>query len=115
MKGRRADKERLGHILDAINSIESFTVEITQEAFIGNYMLQLAVVKLLENIGEASHKLTKETQTEFSEIDWAIMIRARNIMEHDYFRINLQVIWDTIKNDLPGLKEKIERIYNNSF
>jgi uncharacterized protein with HEPN domain len=110
MRGSIGDKERLGHILDAINSIQSFTTGTTSEQFLDNYMLQLAVIKLLENIGEASNKMSKETRSELSEIDWTIVIRSRNILVHDYFRINLNVIWETIKSDLPVLKQKIERI-----
>ncbi len=112
MRGSIGDKERLGHILDAINSIQSFTTEITLEKFLDNYMLQLAVIKLLENIGEASNKMSKETRSELSEIDWTIIIRSRNILVHDYFKINLSVIWETIKSDLPVLKQKVERIYH---
>ena len=112
MRGSIGDKERLGHILDAINSIQSFTTGITLEKFLDNYMLQLAVIKLLENIGEASNKMSKETRSELSEIDWTIIIRSRNILVHDYFKINLSVIWETIKSDLPVLKQKVEKIYN---
>ncbi len=112
MRGNLGDKERLGHILDAINSIESFTADITVKDFLNNYMLQLAVIKLLENIGEASNKMSKETRSELSEIDRTIIIRSRNILVHDYFKINLSVIWETIKSDLPVLKQKVERIYN---
>lgn len=76
-------------------------------------MLQLAVIKLLENIGEASNKMSKETRTELSEIDWTIIIRSRNVLVHDYFKINLSVIWETIQTDLPALKQKVERIYSS--
>ncbi len=115
MRGSLADKERLGHILDAINSIESFTKDVSVDGFMQNYMLQLAVIKLLENIGEASNKITNELRSELNDIDWSVMIRSRNVLVHDYFKINLKVIWLTIQNDLPGLKERIENLYTSRF
>ncbi len=115
MRGSIGDKERLGHILDAINSIESFTVEVTQEKFLDHYMLQLAIIKLLENIGEASNKLTNETRSELSEINWAIIIRSQKVLVHDYFKINLKVILGTIRDGLPPLKGKVEKLYNTKF
>jgi uncharacterized protein with HEPN domain len=80
MRGSLADKERLGHIIDAINSIESFTKDVSMDGFMQNYMLQLATIKLLENIGEASNKITKELRAELNDIDWSIMVRSRNVL-----------------------------------
>lgn len=78
-------------------------------------MLQLAVIKLLENIGEASNKLTTELKTEVADIDWTIMISSRNVLVHDYFKIKISVLWATVKNDLPALKPKIENLIISKF
>lgn len=73
------DKERLWHILDAIGSIEGFCKEVDEPSFRTNYMLQLAVVKLLEVIGEASARLSNELRDGFKEIEWPLIIRSRNV------------------------------------
>lgn len=74
MKGRLGDKERLGHLLDAIQSIEDFCKGVDEPSFGNDYMLQLAVVKLLEIIGEASSKLSNELRDEYSTIEWPLII-----------------------------------------
>ena len=74
MRGSLGDKERLLHILDAIESIKGFCKEIDQTTFRVNYMLQLAVVKLLEVIGEASTRLSQALREEHNEIEWQLII-----------------------------------------
>jgi uncharacterized protein with HEPN domain len=72
MKGKLGDKERLGHLLDAIQSVENFCKEVNESSFRNNYMLQLAVVKLFEIIGEASSKLSSELRGEYPEINYRL-------------------------------------------
>jgi uncharacterized protein with HEPN domain len=110
MKGSQGDKQRLNHILHAIESIEQFFDGISISDFRNNYMLQLAAVKLLENIGEASNKLTPELRQRFPEVNWIVIIRSRNILVHEYFQIDLEIVWETIQQDLPTLKSQIQKI-----
>ena len=115
MKGQLGDKERLWHILEAINSIESFCQGIDEEDFQNNYMLQLAVVKLLEVMGEASTRITKELRNEFSQIEWPLIIKSRNVLVHEYFAINYDIIWEAVQNDLPNLKNNLKEILRQKF
>ena len=110
MKNKISDKERLLHILDAIEDIENFTKQITYSQFIEDYKLRLALVKLFEIIGEASSNITEETENEFSEIEWSILKGIRNILVHEYFGIDYDIIWDSIKTNIPDLKSKIMKI-----
>lgn len=115
MKGSLGDKERLRHLLSAIDSIEIFCEGVDEPAFQNNYMLQLAVVKLLEVIGEASSKISKELREEFADIEWPLIIGSRNILVHEYFAINYDIIWEAVQNDLPKLKNNIKKIIEQKF
>ncbi|HMQ00222.1 MAG TPA: DUF86 domain-containing protein [Cyclobacteriaceae bacterium] len=82
MRDKLGDKQRLIHISEAAGSIQDFLLNVSKEQFLNNYMLQLAVLKLLENIGEAANRLSKELREEFNDIDWTIIIRSRNVYVH---------------------------------
>lgn len=64
-------------------------------------------------IREASNNLSKELKSKFSEVEWAQIVRMRNVFAHEYFGIDSSVVWEIIKNDIPELKEKIEHILNS--
>lgn len=111
MRNKLTDKDRLFHILDAIKSIEKFTKSITYEDYNDDYKLQLALVKLLEIIGEASNGITLETQEKFLEVEWAVLRGIRNTLVHEYFGIDYDIVWESIKQNIPVLKNKIETIF----
>lgn len=115
MRDRLSDKQRLIHISEAAGSIKEFLTNVSKEEFLSNYMLQLAVLKLLENIGVATNRLSKELQSDFTTIDWIIMIRSRNVYVHQYFALDLEIIWETAINDLPSVKEQIDLILAKRF
>jgi uncharacterized protein with HEPN domain len=78
-------------------------------------MLQLAVVKLLEIIGEASARISKELREEYSQIEWTLIIGSRNVLVHAYFSINYDIVWEAIQTDLPKLKIEIAKILRQKF
>jgi len=108
------DKGRLEHILESINYILEFTIGIDFEEFLKNKMLQFAVVKNLEIIGEASYKLTEDFKNNHPEIEWKKIISMRHILVHGYYDTDETIIWDTVKN-LSLFKEQIQVLYNNLF
>lgn len=110
MKNSSGDRQRLQHILQAINDIEEFSAGITYQEYSENYMLRLAVVKLLEMIGEASSQLTDTLKQEFSEVEWSVLKGMRNVFVHEYFGIDYEIVWNSLNKNLPLLKEKIQKI-----
>ncbi|MCD4694004.1 DUF86 domain-containing protein [bacterium] len=108
------DKERnkiyLKHILDAIEAIESYVAEISEEDFSRIMEKQDAVIRRLEIIGEAGNKLSEDFKKKYALIEWSKIISMRNFLIHQYFGIDLPQVWDTIVNDLPKLKKEIEKI-----
>ncbi len=112
-KEERTDKQYIFDILDAANNIVGFLRRISREKFESDYQLQLAVVKLFEIIGEASSRISTQTINSHPEVSWRLMRDMRNKMIHDYFEIDLAIVWDTAKNDIPELKKQIEKLLND--
>lgn len=107
MKGKTSDKTRLLHILDAINEIENYTRNITFDEFSKSSEKKFASVKQLEIIGEAASKITRETKTENPDLEWIKIIALRNILVHEYYIIDVTIVWNIITEDLPDLKKQI--------
>lgn len=112
MKETDRDSLRLTDILHSINIIQGYIEEITFVDFYNNEMMQSACVRHLEIIGEASSKISENLKKEHFEIPWREIIGLRNIVAHEYSRVDLGEIWTTILHDLPPLKEQISGILN---
>lgn len=106
MKG---DRSYLEHVLDAIERVESYT-RTGKEAFIEDLMLQDAVVRNLEMIGEAVKNLSADTKAKQPEIPWREIAGMRDKMIHEYFGVDLSVVWDAVQNDLPRLRDSVRAI-----
>ena len=112
MRGKIGDKVRLQHILDAIIEIETYSFNIDFSGFMENSMMRFACIKQMEIIGEAGNHVSDENKAKFTNIEWAQLIGMRNIFVHEYFGVDPNLVWEIIKVDLPGLKEKIIEILN---
>ncbi|TKB95569.1 HepT-like ribonuclease domain-containing protein [Pedobacter cryophilus] len=110
MRGKLGDKARIHHILEALEEIETYLIEIDFNTFLNNSMMRFACIKQMEIIGEASNHISEEIKNQFSDIEWTQIIGMRNIFVHEYFGVDLILVWEIIKNDLPILKERIIRI-----
>lgn len=110
MSDNIGDKQRIEHIYEAILHIENFIQGVDYDEYMRNFQLRLALVKLLEIVGEASGVLSDGLKTNFSEVEWRTLKAVRNILVHEYFGINYEVIWASIQRDIPPLKQKIEII-----
>ncbi|MBR4664008.1 MAG: DUF86 domain-containing protein [Lentisphaeria bacterium] len=104
------DEERLHHILETIDRIDSFLLSVDAKTFSGSQEKQMAVCMGLTLIGEAARNLTSDFCSLHSEIPWAKIIGMRNYLVHDYIRIDYDAVWQTAKNDLPLLKTQITNI-----
>ncbi len=104
------DKIYLGDILDAIERIESYTAGVKKSAFMKNFMMQDAVMRQIEIVGEAANSISDEFQEKHPEFPWLQMRGIRNKIIHDYRGINLHIIWDTVTDNIPSLKKQIKDI-----
>ena len=106
----KKDKACLQDMLDAICDIEKFTENITQNEFYKNKEKQYAVLRALEIIGEATKKLSKELKVKHREISWREIVGMRDKLIHNYFGVNIDVVWNTVKQDIPTLEVKVRKI-----
>jgi len=102
---KHSDTVYLRHILDAIRQIETYLHGASYEVLCENRMLQDAVIRQLEIVGEASRNVSEEFRTDHPNIPWPEIIGMRHKIVHDYFGVDLRTIWDTVKADLPPVKE----------
>lgn len=100
----------LRHILESIELIKKRMKDVTYEEFTSDVDLQDMVIRRLEVIGEAVRNLPKEFRQEHSEVDWQNPAGMRSMLIHGYFQVDLDVVWDTVTNDLPAFKEQIKKL-----
>ena len=101
------DSVFLHHIIDAIITIEEYIGETPRIHFIHNKMMQDAVVRELEIIGEAARNLSEDLRTQHQDIEWESIISMRNRLIHAYFRVDIELVWDIVNTDIPLLKGQI--------
>ncbi len=102
------DELYVTHILDAIATIEQYLHGVPREAFLNNRLLQDGVVRELEIIGEASKQLANAFRVKFLHIPWADITGMRDKLVHEYFGVDLELVWKTVKEDLPVLKNALQ-------
>ncbi len=105
----RDDRERLRDILEAIANIEKYAIQGEAE-FQENELVQVWIVHHLQIIGEASSSLSQTLTNKYSRVPWAEIVAFRNILVHEYFRVDLKAVWKIIERDIPDLKNKVEAI-----
>lgn len=110
---KRELKDYLKDILKALKNIESFTLGVDLDSFIKDEKTNFAVIYALQIIGEATNKIPKEIQDKYNQINWRDIKAMRNLIAHEYFGVDLIIVWDTIKKDLPTLKPVIKDILKN--
>jgi uncharacterized protein with HEPN domain len=106
---QRPDTIRFRHMLDAAKEAVSFARGKTKDNLKTDRMLTLSIIKAVEMIGEAASRISPECRQAYPEIPWADIIAMRNRLIHVYFDINLDIVWDTLTDDLPSLIEMLER------
>jgi uncharacterized protein with HEPN domain len=112
MKGRLGDKVRLYHVLDAIAEIDIYLHNVTYDQFLINSEKRFATIKQIEIIGEACNALSDELKSINTSIPWKAIVGFRNISIHEYFGVDLKLVWEIAKNDFPDLKLQMQTILN---
>ncbi len=110
MKSKLGDKQRLQHIRDACQNILTAIEGYTLDSFIENFIVENAVCNLLIIVGEASNSISNEFKAEHLEFNWNVMKGMRNIIVHEYFGINFEIVFQTAQNDIPVLLENTHKV-----
>jgi len=103
-------KVHLEDVLEATAKIGRYTAGLSREAFSGDEKTIDAVIRNLEIIGEAVKKVPDEIRSKHPEVDWKKIAGLRDILIHEYFGIDLEIIWDIVQNKLPVLETQIKQI-----
>lgn len=110
----RKDSLRLHHIVEATSHIADFIKGVAKDDFDADYEKQSAVIRQFEIIGEAAGKLSVELVECYKEIDWPKVVGMRHKMIHDYFDVDVNIVWITAINDVPALQNAIQKILDNN-
>jgi uncharacterized protein with HEPN domain len=95
------------HILASISLIESYTAHISKDDFLKSRQIQDAVMRRLEIIGEATKNIPSSFRKDHSDIPWREIAGMRDVLIHEYFGVDLELTWKTVKENLPDLKQKL--------
>ena len=101
---------RVEDIVEAAITIAGFVQGLTHEEFAEDRKTVDAVVRNLEVIGEAARHVPEEVRTQFPEVPWADMQDMRNVLIHEYFGVDLPIIWKTVSVDLPAILPALTRV-----
>jgi uncharacterized protein with HEPN domain len=110
MKNQRDYTDYLNDIYESINKGIAFIEGMSFEDFSKDEKTQFAMIRVIEIIGEASKKIPTDIKNQSKEIPWREIGGMRDLLIHDYFGVNIQVVWETAKKDLPELKDKIQKL-----
>jgi uncharacterized protein with HEPN domain len=97
------DDDRVAHIVDACEQAASFVAGKTRDDLEHDRILQLALVKLVEIIGEAAKAVSDDTRRRYPDVPWSLAARTRDRLTHHYFEVDLEVLWSTVTESLPTL------------
>ena len=107
------DSIYLKHVRDAIAKIESYT-EGGRGIFFENSMVQDAVIRNLKIIGEAVRSLSPELKERRPDIPWRSITALRNLLIHEYFGVDLKIVWGIVRRRLPPLRRHVETLLAKS-
>ena len=98
------------HVLESINLIERYIKGKSIDDFYNDVQLQDSVIRRMEIIGEAIKNLPDDVREKYTDITWKEIVGMRDVLIHAYFRVDLDLTWETIQNDIPILKEQLNKI-----
>lgn len=108
----RSDMVLLLDMLLAAQNVRQFTAGVLEDEFYNSALIQSAVVRELQVIGEAARLISEDTRRKYRKIEWRKIMgmRMRNRVIHEYFDIRADLVWDVVQNDIPELIEQLEYI-----
>lgn len=103
------DKVYLHHILECIENIESY-IPNGESDFFSSKLIQDAVIRNLEIVGEATKRISMGLRERHPDVPWREMAGLRDVLIHNYFGVDNEIVWNVVKNEIPLLKDKITNL-----
>lgn len=107
---QRDDRIYVEHRIDTTHKAIGFIEGLSREDFDNNELLRLSLTHLLQVIGEAARRVSPDFRADYPAIPWKAIVGMRSKVVHDYLDVDEDVVWDTVKNDLPPLILELEKI-----
>jgi uncharacterized protein with HEPN domain len=104
---KKNDSVYLSHILNSIGRIEEYTESMGKDDFLSSNLVQDGTIRQIEIIGEATKNLSKDLCDKYPLIPWSDIAGMRDRLIHHYFGVDLKAVWNTVKVDIPALKNEI--------
>lgn len=101
----------LSDILDSCNAVAEYVAGVTFEDFCNERKTYSAVIREFEIIGEAVGKLPDELKQRRPDVEWQDIKDFRNLLIHEYFGVDLEIVWKVIQEDMPALMDAVREIY----
>jgi uncharacterized protein with HEPN domain len=111
----RREELYLTDIVDAAEAVGRFIEGVNYDDFLGDELCQSAVLQKLIVIGEAAARLSPEFQATHPTIEWADIVAFRNIAVHQYFAVNWRIVWVTVTEDVPFLRQQVAQILADEY
>lgn len=106
----RTEREFLADILEAVRRAEAYVADMDYEEFLADTKTQDAVIRTLEIMGEATKRLSAELRQQHPSVPWKNMAGVRDKLIHDYFGVNLDIVWQIVTDELPAIGMQVEEI-----
>ena len=116
IRERQRLSDDLDHLLEAIERIGRYAETLDEDAFLHNEMAQDAILRNIEIIGEASHNIERnypEFAAQHPELPLAAAYQMRNAVAHGYFKVDFEIVWKTVQNDLADLHRRVQEARRN--
>ena len=107
---KKDPKVFLKHIIDSIENIDNYTKGKSESQFLNSEETQDAVMRRLAVIGEAAKNLPSSLREKNKTVNWKAIIGLKNVIVHEYFGVDMKIIWNIVKKDMPDLKSAVTSI-----
>ncbi len=110
MENRIGDKERIQHILTNIERLEFVLSDIFKETYLEDFTIHILCERILQIIGKAAGRISSHLKEKYSDTPWHKIKVTRNIITHEYFEVEYNILWEIIQDEIPELKSEILKI-----
>ena len=114
IRDRLRDEAAMARYAEAAKAAREYVAGTEKDALAGDRRTSDAVVRNLEIVGEAVKKLPAQVKRDHPEVEWKKIAGLRDILVHDYFGIDMDIVWDVVQNKLPVFAEQVQRILDKS-